>query len=113
MKIKIIRDKWGSLFAMDGIYPLFQFEYRKSENRWLFWLRGDYDPAIFIGRDFPVKFFVNACRAKHFIMFADGCDNGFVDMPGKVEITEGADYITGYIKKRILRVTIGTELAIV
>lgn len=112
MKIKIIRDKWGSLFVTDGIYPLFQFEYRKSENRWLFWLNGDYDPAVFGGRDFPVKFFINACRAKYFIMFADGCGNGFVDMPEKVEVTEGMEYIEKYIKKSVWRVIIGTKLVL-
>ena len=72
LKVTITRDRYGSLFAntADGAgqpqYQLFQFEYRKKAGRWLFWLRGGYDPDRFNGRAFPAWFFRDACRAKAF-----------------------------------------------
>ena len=104
MTIKIVRDKWGNLFAFNGYYPLFQFLYQKEENRWLFWLRGHLDPAVFGGKDFPMDFFKSACRAKFFIMFSEGDNNeattrNTLTIPRDVDISEGMEYIEKYIRK--------------
>ena len=77
MDIIITKDKYGSLFAhtQHTLYPLFQFEYRETEEMggpaWYFWLRGDYDADIFKGKrtEFPMNFFLDACRAKNFIQY--------------------------------------------
>ena len=67
--ITVKRNKYGSQFAVaDGIV-LFQFEYRPEETKWYFWLRGEFDPDTFDGKNFPCAFFVNAVNAKAFIKF--------------------------------------------
>ena len=67
--VTVKRNKYGSQFAVaDGIV-LFQFEYRSEETKWYFWLRRDFDPDIFDGKDFPCAFFVNAVNAKAFLQF--------------------------------------------
>lgn len=65
--VTIQKNKYGSLFA-DAPMRLFQFEYRKDDRSWFFWLRGVYDPDIIPGRRFPMEFFRNACLAKFFIL---------------------------------------------
>lgn len=83
--VTIQKNKYGSLFA-DAPMRLFQFEYRKDDRNWFFWLRGVYDPDIIPGRRFPMEFFQNACLAKFFIL------NGG-PMYKKIEITEGANHL--------------------
>ena len=83
-----------SLFAYTdkSYYPLFQFEYRDTENMggpaWYFWLRGNYNPDIFKGekKDFPMEFFVSACKAKAFIY------NG-VSLNEEATIVKGKNYL--------------------
>lgn len=90
------RDKDSiSLFAYTdkSYYPLFQFEYRDTEDMggpaWYFWLRGDYDPDIFKGekKDFPMEFFVSACKAKAFIRHG-------VSLSEEVTIVKGKNYLS-------------------
>lgn len=55
---------------------------------WYFWLRGNYNPYIFNGKkkDFPMEFFVNACRAKSFTLFGKGIDDEVNIVSGKENI---------------------------
>ena len=93
MEITIEKNKYGSLFAYNekSNYPLFQFEYRHRKEdggrAWYFWLRGNYDPDIIGGgkKDFPMEFFLDACRAKS--RERDGLDE-------QATIARGADLIT-------------------
>ncbi len=95
MEIEIVKNKYGSLFAVDtkSLYGLFQFEYRKTKDMggpaWYFWLRGGNDPDIFNGKkkDFPMEFFTNACKSKLFILTGKGMDED-------VEIVKGEDNLT-------------------
>lgn len=94
MDITITKNNYGSLFAhtADSAFPLFQFEYRKDEKwggpAWYFWLRGDYDPDIFKGekKDFPMEFFVSACKAKAFIRHG-------VSLSDEIVIVKGKNYL--------------------
>ena len=67
MVIDIIKNQYGSLFAVSETGPLFQFEYR--DGTWYFWLSGQFDPDKFMvpKKSFPRQFFEHACTAKHFI----------------------------------------------
>lgn len=95
MKIRITKNKYGSLFAVsdEKYYLLFQFEYRETEEMggpaWYFWLRGDYDPDFFKGEKecFPMEFFKDACRAKMFIITGEGLHD-------EVEIVKGGNILT-------------------
>lgn len=93
MNIIIKGDKYGSLFACTEIgTELFQFEYRATPSMggpaWYFWLRGNYDPNIFnVKRNqFPIQFFMDAIRAKHFIYYGGSVDD-------EVNIVSGWSYI--------------------
>ena len=90
IKIEIIKNKYGSLFAVMN-YELFQFEYR--DNKWYFWIRGGYDPETFEQKEFPMKFFLDACRAKYFIKYGG-------ELPEKVSIEKGYGHIKKYIKSK-------------
>lgn len=78
------KNKYGSQFALaDGIV-LFQFEYRKEETKWYFWLRGEFNPDIFDGEKFPYAFFIKAVYAKAFIKFG----KDFTGITGLDEATQ-------------------------
>lgn len=94
MDINITKDNYGSLFAhtTNSAFPLFQFEYRDTEDKggpaWYFWLRGGYDPDIFKGKkkDFPMEFFVSACKSKAFIHYG-------VSLNEEITIVKGKNYL--------------------
>lgn len=93
MDIKIRKNKYGSLFAVDAETnrELFQFEYRRKCDggpAWFFWLRGQYDPDKVFGKkkDFPMNFFVNACRAKCFLLLGRNLDDVVNIVQGKENI---------------------------
>ena len=96
MKIEIVKNQCGSLFAIDNesCYGLFQFEYRETEEMggpaWYFWLRGNYDPDIFEGKkkDFPMDFFKDACRAKIFILTGKGLHEDVEIIKGKQNLNK-------------------------
>ena len=104
LNIQIRRNEHGNLSAIfeteDGkahsFNSLFQFAYRKGENEfegtpcWCFWLyRGFRASHTFKGerKDFPVEFFLNACRAKYFLHPRGE------KLPDKVNITYGLGHI--------------------
>lgn len=91
MKIEILRNENGSLFARNAetFKVYFQFEYRGTEPweggpAWYFWIRRNFDPDIFEGekKDFPTDFFESACKAKAFIY-------------DKVSLTENLEIVAG------------------
>ena len=87
MEIAIKKEKEsGALLAYSSGKCLFDFQYRKGEKSWYFygWGRA-YRPLIFKGR-FPLEYFKNACRANHFIEFAEGIDE-------EVTVVKGRNYI--------------------
>ena len=94
LDITIKADKYGNgnLFAF-GPYELFQFDWRKETGSWLFWLRGNLDPDSFLGKEFPMKYFEDACRAKFFIK------NGG-PMPDGINIIEGKELLEKQTRKR-------------
>lgn len=92
LNVTIKINKYGSMFAY-APFELFQFEWRKDEKRWLFWLRGQFDPDSFPEKEFPMKYFEDACRAKFFIK------NGG-PMPDSIVIDAGKELITKATKKR-------------
>ena len=65
MDINIKKDNAGCLVAFGNHIALFKFTYDK--NSWYFWIRGAFDPEVIKGRQFPMDFFVDACKAKHFL----------------------------------------------
>lgn len=83
--VSIKSDRYGCLFAC-STSTLFQFEFRKELHSWLFWLRGERDPEVFHGKTFPWDFFLDACRAKHFIL------NGG-SLPNVVFVDSGKDLV--------------------
>ena len=69
MNIEITKDRYGCLYARraETHETLFQFDYRTKHEAgpaWFFWLRNSYSPHKLFGKkkDFPMDFFVNACR---------------------------------------------------
>lgn len=88
LKITVLRAENGNLAAY-APYELFQFIWRKETLSWLFWLRGNYNPYSFPGKEFPRKFFEDACRAVFFIK------NGG-PMPDNAVIVEGEELIKKY-----------------
>lgn len=94
MKIEIVKNKYGSCFAIEqeSKYVLFQFEWRTKSfggPAWYFWLRKDiYSPYVFNVKKnkFPMEFFENACKAKGFILCGKFMDEN-------VEIVKGIEYI--------------------
>jgi hypothetical protein len=92
MEIEIVKNRWGSLFAVYGAVGLFQFEYRTKEHggpAWYFWPRGDYDPEIFKGRksDFPMDYFKDLCRSR---VFTAGFVKGLSE---DVSIIKGENFV--------------------
>lgn len=77
MDIKITKDNYGHLYAVDGIVAMFQFVYKADRDEWFFWLpgRNAYDPTIIKGKEFPLDYFTNACRCIHFLREDDGLDD--------------------------------------
>ena len=61
---------------------LFQFDYRKEMKAWLFWLRGNHNPYSFPQKEFPRKFFEDACRAMFLLRFG-------LPLPDDVVVIEG------------------------
>ena len=93
MEIEIIKNRYDQLFATDAEsnYLLFQFEFRKKGmGAWYFWLRGDNDPDVFEGKQFPLRYFKNACRAKNFIIT---CGTNPCVIDEDVEIVKGENYL--------------------
>ena len=86
LKIRIEKDRFGSLFAYNKARRLFQFEYRKKEKRWLFWIRGEKDPEAIAQKKFPLDFFKDACRAVDFIQTGG-------PLTDDTEISEGMDLV--------------------
>ena len=91
LKIRIIKNQYGSLFAYDGLKELFQFEERGMDDglgkgKWFFWPRGNFDPEKFVGA-FPMTYFKDLCKA-----FAVICGHG-EEMADEVEIIEGENFI--------------------
>lgn len=85
LEITIRKDKYGHLFAYSKTC-LFQFERRKEERCWYFWMRGHaYDPKIFRGK-FPITYFEDACRANHFLDYGEGVD-------ALVQVVSGKSYV--------------------
>lgn len=97
--IQIRKNSHGNLSAyvdrggrIDSFNELFQFAYRKDEQgnngRWLFWLTHHNHPTIFAcaRKDFPMQFFLDACRAKYFIRYQ-------AEMPADIQITHGHGHI--------------------
>lgn len=93
MNISIVKKSKDSIslfaFVEGKYYPLFQFEYRETEAMggpaWYFWLRGDYNPDIFMGekKNFPMDFFTKAVRAVAFIHYDINLDEEVVIVSGK------------------------------
>ena len=90
MEIRIVKDNYGSLFAYNEKYAfaLFQFEYRDERMggpAWYFWLRGDFIPVILEceKKDFPMQFFLDACKAKSFLLRCGELDEDVVIVKGK------------------------------
>ena len=76
MEIKITKDNYGHLYAVEGVVAMFQFGYQADRNEWLFWMPGRvYDPTIIKGKEFPLGYFTDACRAIHFLREDDGLDD--------------------------------------
>jgi len=94
MNIKIYKNKNGNLLATTGCVYLFQFAHRvvdgvtNEDGAWYFWLNGDFDPTIIKGKEFPMEYFENSCRAKGFIYLK------MDTIPQDVEIVEGYGYLS-------------------
>lgn len=68
MEIKILKDCYGHMFALDGTVALFEFEFREDPGSWFFWMPGrSFYPRIIPGKVFPMGYFLDACRAVNFI----------------------------------------------
>lgn len=92
LKIRIVKNKYGSLFAYDDVRQLFQFEERGLDDglgrgQWFFWPRGNYNPTKFKGA-FPMEYFINLCKSFAFIYGDEQ------EMADEVEIAEGENYIS-------------------
>ena len=82
IEIRTGEDGRSALFAYSKTC-LFQFEHRKNENSWYFWMPGHpYDPMVFKGR-FPLGYFKDACRANFFIDHGFGIDEDVVVVKGR------------------------------
>lgn len=92
LEITVKANKYGDLFAF-APFELFQFAYRKESGRWLFWLKGELNPEVFPGKEFPMKFFLDACRAMFFLR------NGG-PLPDTAEIVQGKELIEKQLRKR-------------
>jgi hypothetical protein len=98
MNITIERKSKDSIslfaYAESTYYPLFQFEYRDTEEMggpaWYFWIRGNYDPDIFKGsrKEFPMGFFKDACRAKVFIYTGSGLHDDVEIVKGELNLSK-------------------------
>ena len=91
LEIRIIKNQYGSLFAYDGLRELFQFEERGTDGglgtgMWFFWPHGTYNPVKFTG-EFPMKYFLNLCKAYAFVLGED------TDLADEVKIIEGKKFI--------------------
>lgn len=86
LKVIIGQAENQNLAAWCESSELFQFDYRKETQSWLFWLRGNYDPHSFPQKEFPRKFFEDACLAMYVIRTG-------APMPGSVIIVEGEKLI--------------------
>lgn len=65
--ITITKDEYGQLRANKNGLCLLKFEWREEEGDWYFWLANNYCPTVFEGREFPMEFFTDACRAMAFV----------------------------------------------
>ena len=87
MKIKVKKlGREGREYSarLDGWCELVRFAYRHELGAWCFWVRGNRHPEKFIQKDFPLVFFLDACRAQKFIYFG-----GLLEDREEIEITEG------------------------
>lgn len=79
MEIKITKDSYGHMMATEGVISLFEFEYRAKTDAWYFWLPGRaHDPHIVVGKKFPMDYFIDACRAVHFLRNNAGLDESVI-----------------------------------
>ena len=75
MEIKITKDCYGHMAAVEDADILFEFEFRHDADSWYFWLPGRlFDPCVIKGKKFPLEYFSNACRACHFLRKDGGID---------------------------------------
>ena len=97
LNIQIRKNEHGNLAAIFenedgrayGYNSLFQFAHRNGAM-WLFWLRRGYRASdLFEGKrkDFPLAFFIDACRATYFLHPRGG------ELPDEVRITYGGGHI--------------------
>lgn len=71
------------MLAWAGNECLFQFEHRKDEKAWYFWMPCHaYDPKVFKGR-FPMDYFRDACLANYFIHKGDGLGELVIVVKGR------------------------------
>lgn len=83
MDIKIRKDGYGHMTANEGAVSLFDFEYRAGADAWYFWMPGRaFEPQVFQGKRFPMPYFIDACRACHFIRTGEGLDDFTVNVAG-------------------------------
>lgn len=87
MEIRVKKNDNGNLCACNnnGI-SLFDFAYRDLIGGWCFWLKDNYNPTIKKGKEFPMKFFLDACRTMDFLIFQN-----FLDIDA--EIVEGLELL--------------------
>lgn len=75
MEIKITKDTYGHMKAVEDGLNLFEFEFRHDDDAWYFWMPGrEYAPCVIPGKKFPMNYFLDACRARHFLIHDDGID---------------------------------------
>jgi len=84
INITVRKDRYGSKFAFAGDHELFQFEERTHNGaQWYFWPAGNYNPTVFNGKEFPMNYFVDACKAKYML------DMKETSLPEKVNVVGG------------------------
>lgn len=89
IEITIIRNGYGSQFALaDGIV-LFQFDPRNHDGgkQWYFWPTTNFNPTVFETDEFPIGYFTNLCRAKYFLLIDHS------DIADSVKIVNGEEHL--------------------
>lgn len=69
--------------------PLFCFDYRKKCGGWLFWFRGELNPKIKEGKEFPMEYFKDLCRALALVIFGEPLSSSEA-----IKIVSGESYIS-------------------
>ena len=68
---------------------LFSFDYREQCGGWLFWFRGELNPEIKEGKEFPMEYFKDLCRALALVIFSEPLSSSEV-----IKIVSGESYIS-------------------